>query len=210
MTTESDTSVTLRSRQREFTRRLIVEALAGVIVENGIHDFSMEEVADRAGVSIRTLYRYFPNRDDLLSGLDEQLEILFTENVGGLHAYDRGLDLIPEMFQIFEQDAVLVRAFVIYTLASGTQLGTREERGQRIRHIVDEALPEASPETRHQIYALVRLLWSSTAWMVLTGELGLSSTEAGEMVRSAIDALLRAAKRGEIAPGYATDDGSAE
>lgn len=206
MVTEPDTPTSLRSRQRGFTRRLIVEALAEVIVANGIHDFSMEEVADRAGVSVRTLYRYFPSRDDLLEGLDEQLEILFTENVGGLEAYYRGLDLIPEMFQVFEQDAVLVRAFVIYTLATGTQLGTREERGQRIRQIVDEALPQASSETRHQIYALVRLLWSSTSWMVLTGELGLSSAEAGETARSAIQALLRAAKRGEIV----ADQGTAE
>ncbi|MGH8944742.1 MAG: TetR/AcrR family transcriptional regulator [Acidimicrobiia bacterium] len=207
MTTESDTSISLRSRQREFTRRLIVEALAEVIVEKGIHDFSMEEVADRAGVSIRTLYRYFPNRDDLLSGLDEQLQILFTETVGGLDAYDRGLDLIPEMFEVFERDAVLVKAFVIYTLATGNQLGTRGERGRRIHDIVDEALPDASPDTRRSTFALVRLLWSSTSWMVLTTELGLSSTEAGETVQLAIEALFRAANRGEMTPGHATVQG---
>ena len=47
----------LRERQVGLTRDLIMEALAEVIAEGRLAEFSMQDVADRAGTSLRTLYR---------------------------------------------------------------------------------------------------------------------------------------------------------
>ncbi len=50
-------------------RGLLLEALQRCLVRRGAPDFAMGEVAAEAGVTRSTLYRYFPNRRDLLSAL---------------------------------------------------------------------------------------------------------------------------------------------
>src|SRR5512145_2612333 len=64
---------------RQRTRRAILEAMVDVIMEttDGI-GFSVQAVADRAGVTHRTIYNHFPTRealcDDFSDYVDELLE----------------------------------------------------------------------------------------------------------------------------------------
>jgi len=53
----------------EEARRRILDAAGRCIVRRGNTQFRMGEVADEAGVSRSTVYRYFPGRDDVLLGL---------------------------------------------------------------------------------------------------------------------------------------------
>lgn len=55
-----------RSRQ---TVKAIVEAAAHILIKHGYDAFTTNRVAERAGVSIGSLYQYFPNKDALLSEL---------------------------------------------------------------------------------------------------------------------------------------------
>lgn len=55
--------------QSEKTRRAILDALAEVIVEKGGFGFSVQQVADRAGVTHRTVYNHFPSREALNDAL---------------------------------------------------------------------------------------------------------------------------------------------
>src|SRR5262245_5695898 len=65
---------TLRNQHAELTRDLIFQALTRLVLDEGIHDFSIQQVADVAGVSHRTVYRYFSSREELLEGLAEWLD----------------------------------------------------------------------------------------------------------------------------------------
>lgn len=51
------------------TVEAIVEAAAHILVKYGYDAFTTNRVAERAGVSIGSLYQYFPNKDALLSEL---------------------------------------------------------------------------------------------------------------------------------------------
>lgn len=53
----------------EEARRRILDAAGRCIVRRGNTQFRMGEVADEAGVSRSTVYRYFPGRDDVLLGM---------------------------------------------------------------------------------------------------------------------------------------------
>lgn len=76
------------SKQRR--RQRIIEAAAELLVNRGTPP-TVDEVADRAGVSRRTVFNYFPSVDDLiiavgtdaLSGLIESLHITSTESTTG-------------------------------------------------------------------------------------------------------------------------------
>jgi AcrR family transcriptional regulator len=51
------------------TVEAMLEAAAHILVKNGYDAFTTNRVAERAGVSIGSLYQYFPNKDALLSEL---------------------------------------------------------------------------------------------------------------------------------------------
>lgn len=51
------------------TWEAIVEAAARIVAERGLAGFNTNAVAERAGVSIGSLYQYFPNKDALMVAL---------------------------------------------------------------------------------------------------------------------------------------------
>lgn len=65
MSLETTRRETLRDRQAETTRQSIVDAFLELAHEANSVSISMPAVARRAGVSVRTLYRYFATKDEL-------------------------------------------------------------------------------------------------------------------------------------------------
>src|SRR5262245_35187207 len=77
-----------RAAQAAQTRELILDALVQVMAR-GVADLSMPAVAREAGVSLRTVYRYFPTKRDLLAAMDTH----FEKRMGySLAPYPRDLD----------------------------------------------------------------------------------------------------------------------
>ncbi|MBU8898680.1 TetR/AcrR family transcriptional regulator [Corallococcus sp. H22C18031201] len=62
----------LRSRIKEATAEAILKAAAEVFVDQGLHSARMESIAERAGVSVGTLYNHFADRAALLEALRTQ------------------------------------------------------------------------------------------------------------------------------------------
>src|SRR2546423_13233229 len=63
----------LREEQAAATRRRILDGLSELLDERRADDISMADVAQRARVAERTLYRHFPTRLDLFRALFQQL-----------------------------------------------------------------------------------------------------------------------------------------
>jgi AcrR family transcriptional regulator len=63
-----------RQRRSEFTREVILEAAARVLSKKSLEGFNTNYVAEIAGVSIGTLYQYFPNKESLIAVLIERTQ----------------------------------------------------------------------------------------------------------------------------------------
>lgn len=61
-----------QKRSRDMVES-ILDATAHVLVTEGYDHASTNRIADRAGVSIGSLYQYFPNKQSLVSALNAQL-----------------------------------------------------------------------------------------------------------------------------------------
>jgi AcrR family transcriptional regulator len=78
MTRKKATRERLKPRKTPVQRRsaetvaALLEAAARILEVNEFEGFNTNAVAERAGVSIGSLYQYFPNKDALLSGLLER------------------------------------------------------------------------------------------------------------------------------------------
>ena len=71
-----DTTVSPRKLPRQARSQATVDALldatAQVLVERGYARTTTNAVAERAGVSVGSLYQYFPNKDALITALQQR------------------------------------------------------------------------------------------------------------------------------------------
>jgi len=85
------------SDQREATE-LLLEAASRCIEARGHINISMGDVADEAGVTRSTLYRYFPNRSELVTALLlSRAEGFVAASVAALPAPDSARDSLSAM-----------------------------------------------------------------------------------------------------------------
>ena len=67
----------LRERKRRLTRHLIADAATAMFASRGFDAVKVSEIADRANVSMKTLYNYFPTKESMvLDDADELIENL--------------------------------------------------------------------------------------------------------------------------------------
>ena len=65
----------LRERKRRLTRQLISDAATTMFATRGFDNVKVSEIADRVGVSEKTVYNYFPTKESLvLDTADEAVE----------------------------------------------------------------------------------------------------------------------------------------
>jgi AcrR family transcriptional regulator len=73
----------LRERKKRQTRQLISDVASGLFVQHGFDAVTVTEVAARAGVSPKTVFNYFPRKEDLFLDRLEELSDLVTAAVRG-------------------------------------------------------------------------------------------------------------------------------
>jgi AcrR family transcriptional regulator len=198
----------LRDRQKQVARELILQAAADEIVERGLEELSLKEVASRAGVSKRTLYNYFDTRETLLAELGRWSDELTLEMGGFL--VPEGLDtlpgMIPAVWRTWAAQGTIHEAALKIAVASsesGRSVG-RRKRQQAIARGVEQIRPGLDPEQRDELAALFHALVSAPIYRRLTKEDGLEVGTAADLVAWAVS-VLRDAIAGGDAPTRTED-----
>ena len=100
-----------RSESIEDTRRRIVDATFELHSEKGVVATSMQDVAERADVALRTVYNHYPTIDDLVGGCAQKVIVLLSPPTpaifNGLKTLEeRMLRLVRELFAMYERGSV--------------------------------------------------------------------------------------------------------
>jgi AcrR family transcriptional regulator len=185
----------LRERNRTATRRRILEAVHGLLVEEHPAALSMPVVAERAGVGVRTLYRYFPSKEALLDAASMSMSAEAMEAVGGDPTWDTLGEYLRVAWRGFGRALPAVKAQHLTP-------GGRELRARRLplaRQMIREGLlaegldlPEDELEA---LVDLVVLLSSSAAYLELADRLGHADDDAARLALWAIESLIERARR---------------
>jgi AcrR family transcriptional regulator len=182
----------LRARQAAGTNEMILEAVAAQLTAGGIEDLSVARVAERAGVSERTVYRHFPTREALFDGLAAKVLATSVDLPDPLTA-EQLPEAIVASFKQFDVNEAMTRGFLASPGGRELRAHTRGKRLRRINRALDEALAEAEPKTARYTRAVIASLCSISTWQTLRDEAGLTGAQAGEAVAHAIRALMSAA-----------------
>ena len=77
-------SMERRSEENELRRRRLISAAQSVAAEDGLPGLTLQAVAKRADVALRTVYNHFESRDDLISAAMADLAEQVRDNLSGL------------------------------------------------------------------------------------------------------------------------------
>ena len=190
----------LRDRQREATRDQIIQAVHDVLTEEHPATISMPQVADRAGISLRTLYRYFPTKEALLDAASETFEVP-TAALGGPVRLDNLVRYLELQWHGFGESVGAIRAQ--HVTPAGRAL--RARRLPRSRAAVTKALGQEGVDLPARdleaLRDLVSALTSSSAYLELVDHLGRDEKDAAKLAAWAVESVIARAKReGAVAP----------
>jgi len=201
MNIEAPLASTLRERRKAETRDLIVDALAACLTDADISAITFAEVAKRAGVTERTVYRYFPTRDELFRALWEWLS-------------SRGGVTRPRMPSTEAELTAMLRPFYtgFDTVAPQMQAVLRTPQGREMRAslnpertraflaAIDDAAGDLPAADKRKAAAAIQLLHSAAAWAAMREDWGLDGEAAAEACAWAIDTLLKDLRRRDGRP----------
>jgi AcrR family transcriptional regulator len=127
--------VGLRERKKEQTRRLIAEIARRRFAERGFEAVTVAEIAREAEVSEKTVFNYFPTKEDLvywqLESFEQELLATIRERPAGesaLSAFRRFVLAQRGMLGDVDEDVREQLAALTRTIAASPALLAREQR----------------------------------------------------------------------------------
>lgn len=184
----------LRRQQQEMTINAIMHAVKTIILEGNLHNFTIHNVAKRAGVSYGSVYRYFESREALIKGFrDWSLKHIspapssYVETLEALPAWvERTIPLFMEHFPKIRALYAAMSAMQIHEVHEESK-----ERDEWIARLVENAAPDADEDTRKASASVIRLLVSMQEWITLYYRYGLKEREMILTVTEGIKAQIQ-------------------
>jgi len=177
-----------------MTRDRILEALIQLLAEGRLHDFTIRDVAERAGVSYASVYRHYSTREALLRALHG-----WVEKRPSLPPMPESLEELPSWIKGLiaglegeGAEGALAASAALSALNIHPE-GTRR-RDEQMQRMVAEVAPRVQPAKVRQVSAVLRHLSNSAAWRTMRVSFGLSGEEAAEALSWALGVLIREIK----------------
>ncbi len=187
------------TRHTKATRRAILDAAAALFLERRSDGFSIQEVADRAGLTHRTVYRYFPTRQELMAVAARHLAPeIAAEPFREVSSVEEWIEAVGPYFTIAEANFDVVRSVLAAVLAADDLVLFGGEMGDRNAHrwqVFRTQFPHLAEDDGPRTFAALRHLMSSTSYVLLRLRFGMSPAEATETIQAAASQIVEQAAR---------------
>jgi AcrR family transcriptional regulator len=175
-----------------MTQQLILDAAIALLEEGSLAAVTARALAKRAGISERTVFRYFSTRDQLLDAIAEEM-------VGRLalppppQTTDELLALPRALYSRCEERPSLTRAALHSELFPRIRDSAGKARWDAIRKVVAAWAPRQPAPTREIAAVNIRFFLSAMTWNYYRAYFGLSLEEtiacAETAIQQSLDAL---------------------
>jgi AcrR family transcriptional regulator len=159
-----------------------------VLASDGIDALTVDRIAVEAGLSARTVYRYFPDREALLQATSDDYDASMPYTPPS--TADDVATVFEQLFPAFDTDADAIRASLVARLSGAIRWRGRERRVAEITGALREVTADLPPDDAREAAAVITYLASSLAWMSMADESGLDGAASGRAVGWAIRTLV--------------------
>ena len=188
-------AVDLRSAQRDLTRQRILDAAAELVAEGHPAALSVPAVAERSGVSVRTIYRRFPTKEALLDAITDAPAEAARALVPGRLTVEHLAVYLSQLWRDFAARLDYVRA----NHASAVGRDLRRHRLPRNRADAEHGLALAGigldPDDHARLRDLVVALTSSSMMLELVDRQDHEPEDAAALAAWAVHVLLDHVRR---------------
>lgn len=193
-----------RVRQKLQTRTEILAAARQLMNKDA--DFTLEEVAEKAGISRATIYRYFSDLNllcaeaalDIYHKSQEQL----MSDVKDKSFSDRIFYVQQYYNQLAQQHETAFRRYLSVVLQESVKPGRKKLRGaRRVKTLTSVLKPykkQLDPATYDNLIALSSILMGIDPLVAAKDVCGLQNAEADRVLRWGLEMVLRALDREQL------------
>ncbi|WP_109807580.1 TetR/AcrR family transcriptional regulator [Sphingosinithalassobacter portus] len=173
-----------RTSHNKATGERIEDALLALTAEAAV--INHDAVAERAGVSRRTVYRYFPDQDALRAAIWRRMS-----PPGGMPTtLDALLDGMAERFRKFDQHEAAMTVMMASAEGRAARNLMKPDRIAAFRGMLSEATAYLPEPDRRWAIAAIQLIGSGFAWREMRDQWDMKGDDIAVAARWAIETLL--------------------
>ncbi|MGI9584994.1 MAG: TetR/AcrR family transcriptional regulator [Acidimicrobiia bacterium] len=179
-----------RTNQIDRTRAAILDAASDMAFgSTRPEDFTMQNIADKAGVSHRTLYRYFESRKALINAVGAEYDKRLDSPVGNeiLKSFENWTSNARGVIGFGATHVDLFKKTLAFSVTTGEW---RSDRDDAYWEMFRSTFPNLGESEARQDFAVLRhVLWSSNA-VLIAERFDLSVADVAAGVERAVEVLV--------------------
>jgi AcrR family transcriptional regulator len=188
----------LRERKKRQTRDALTRAALELFVERGFDETTLAEIADAAGVSTRTIFAYFPGKEDILFA---SLQAMLDKLAEALAERPSGTDTLTALREFIlspEHEKSELDCRVSELVAADPTLASHQRaRVAQLQEVLAAAIAEDLGVGADDLRPQVAAASLTAAFGVLERQdRGLSTPPTNEEIVAAIDPILAFVRAG--------------
>ncbi len=185
---------TLRTERGQQTRDRIMKALEAQLADHSLQELSVARIAEHAGVSEPTVYRYYPNREALMDAC--QAWLWRGRKWPRVPETEAELEMFAQrLFPSLDEHRTYVRAGFAAEVGRVFRKHTRAPRNAQFKKLLSEITEGLDADEALRISAVLRYLNSSSAYVQIEDDYALTGAESGLAVSWATRLLLAEVRR---------------
>jgi AcrR family transcriptional regulator len=178
---------TLREAQAQQTRERVLDAVIAALARQ--EELSVPAVAKAAGVSVPTVYRYFPTREALMDATQEAIGARlqrpdWPESLEELAAR------VPDRYGWFEANGMLIRAILSSRLGREVLASVQRRREKAIKRAMAKTVSHLEEGQARAALAIVSMLDDAHTWRQLRDAWHIPGEHAAWAAQWAMQTLL--------------------
>ena len=184
--------MTKRERQTDRTRAAIMDAASDFVFGTANpEEFTMQNVADAAGVSHRTLYRYFSSRQELINSIGPSIDDRFDGALekDPLESFDNWIGGVDQMVAFGATHVELMHRVLSLEIVTGEW---RTDRDDIYQKLFRDRFPHLDEAEARQDFAILRHLLSSVNSVLIGQRFELTPAETAAGIERGVQALIEA------------------
>ena len=182
----------LSERLADHTQGLILASAIEFLEQSPVSDLTVRAVAARAGISERTVFRYFPTRDDFLDAVAGAVSARMDLPPSPA-TLDELLKFPDTLYRRFDATAALTKAALHTELVTRLRSAAAQQRWVAVRALLEAHAPRRTAHARDVAAANICYQLTATTWHYYRFHFGFSlerTIECGTtVVRQSVEAL---------------------